>query len=697
MSFQDLEILSSYDSGFAAVDVVKNFYVPVLESSVKYDRVAGYFSSRVFASAARGIAGLVRNGGKMRLVTSHAFTPKDTEVFKNYYETDEFAESLAKEFSDSFLELKSLANSIATSHVAAMCWMLSKGYLEIRVVVPDSADLISLTPQEIDKFHPKFGVLYDSNGNKVAFSGSVNETEGAWRRNIENFDVFQSWIPGRDDYINPKIDTFEKYWNGNLDGKWRTIDLPEAVREKIIRDFAPEEFPEKEIQVHVQKYPGLRYYQEDAVEAWINAGRTGLLEMATGTGKTRTAGFCITESGKLGKLLTVIVVPYQHIGVQWSTELKSLSPIFASGTNWKRKLAQIETELNLDRRSELTLIVVKNTASKSEFTAYIDQIRSNFDNFLLVADEVHWLGARAFQPALLESANFRLGLSATPQRYFDEEGTDVIVNYFNSTVYSLTIEDALKIRDEGGNPILTPYEYHPIVVGLDEEELVKYREFSKKIAALKNQDDAHIYEAQLQNLYIQRSNVIKSASQKISALRDLLENFPRPLTQCLIYCADFKQLDQVASILSSLGIHTQKITGDENAHASTAFAGIAERTHIINNFAEGHLNVLLAIDCLDEGVDIPSAQIGIILASSGNPKEFIQRRGRLMRPFNGKTMAEIYDFCVLPRDIDDPVSTIAAVGVELKRILEFGSIALNAHEIEDFVATLLPVPAGDVK
>jgi superfamily II DNA or RNA helicase len=200
-----------------------------------------------------------------------------------------------------------------------------------------------------------------------------------------------------------------------------------------------------------------------------------------------------------------------------------------------------------------------------------------------------------------------------------------------------------------------------------------------------------MYEAQLQNLYIQRSNVIKSASQKISALRELLENFPRPLTQCLIYCADFKQLDQVASILSSLGIHTQKITGEENAHASTAFAGIAERTHIINNFADGHLNVLLAIDCLDEGVDIPSAQLGIILASSGNPKEFIQRRGRLMRPFNGKTMAEIYDFCVLPRDINDPVSTFAAGSVELKRILEFGRVALNASEIEDFVASLVPV------
>jgi superfamily II DNA or RNA helicase len=686
MSFEKLEILSSYDSGFANVDVVNNFYIPVLENSVRYDRVAGYFSSRVFASAARGIAGLVRNEGKMRLVTSHAFTPKDTEVFKNYYETDEFAQSLAKEFSDSFLELQSLANSIATSHVAAMCWMLSKGYLEIRVVVPDSADLISLTPQEIDKFHPKFGILYDNEGSKVAFSGSVNETESAWRRNIENFDVFQSWIPGRDDYINPKIETFEKYWNGNLDGKWRTIDLPAAVRDKIIRDFAPEEFPEKAIEVHTPKFPGLRYYQEDAVESWLKADRVGLLEMATGTGKTRTAATCINESLKLGKLLTVIVVPYQHIGVQWSNELKSLSPIFASGANWKRKLAEIQTELNLDRRTNLTLIVVKNTAAKKEFITFVDEVRSSFDNFLLVADEVHWLGARAFQPALHDSANFRLGLSATPQRYFDEEGTEVLIKYFRGVVYSLTIEDALEIRDEQGNPILTPYEYHPIIVGLSDEELTKYREFSKKIASIKNQDDAHMYEAQLQNLYIQRSNVIKSASSKISALRELLENFQKPLTQCLIYCADYKQLDQVVSILSSLGIHTQKITGDENAHASASYDGIAERTHIINNFAEGHLNVLLAIDCLDEGVDIPSAQIGIILASSGNPKEFIQRRGRLMRPFNGKTSAEIYDFCVLPADTEDPISTLAAVNVELKRIEEFGGIALNASEIEDFVA-----------
>lgn len=684
MPFKNLEIESSYDSGLAERDVVRDFYNPVLEISNRYDRVAGYFSSRVFASSARGIAGLVRNGGKMRLVTSHAFTPSDTAVFKNYYETDEFKKSLSDEFSESFRQLKSMTNSIAENHVAAMCWMLKENILEIRVVVPNSADMISLTPQEIDKFHPKFGIFYDSDNEKIAFSGSVNETEGAWRRNIENFDVYQSWIEGRLDYINPKIEQFEKYWNGNLGGKWKTIELPVAVKEKLIQDFAPEEFPMEKLDQGAREFQMLRPYQEDAVIAWRAANRVGILEMATGTGKTRTAATCLADAMKQGKLLTVVVVPYQHIGDQWANELSQFNPVIVNG-DWRKKLSTLKGSVLMDQVPNLTLIVVKNTASKSEFLDFATDTIGSFDNFLLIADEVHWLGARAYQAGMNKLANFRLGLSATPDRYFDEEGTDEIFRYFGRAVYSLTIEKALELCDEKGNKILTPYEYHPMIVGLSDDELDKYKEFSRKIAALRGQDDWHLYEAQLQNMYIQRSNIVKSAESKIPALREFLSNFSKDLTQCLIYCADFKQLEKVAIILSDMGIHTQRITGLEGAAASSKFDGIAERAHIISNFAAGHLSVLLAIDCLDEGVDIPSARIGIILASSGNPKEFIQRRGRLMRPFPGKEMAEIYDFCVLPTDNTDPVSTIAAVEVELKRIEEFGGIALNSEEITKLV------------
>lgn len=685
MSFLELNLDSTYESGLSGSDVISEFYVPVLENSYRYDRVAGYFSSRVFATAAKGIAGLVRNGGKMRLVTSHAFTPTDVGTFQGHFDIENLSNALIEEFIESFSLLGNLQDSITLNHVAAMCWMLREGYLEIKVVIPDSADLSALTPQDIDKFHPKFGVFYDNQGHTIAFSGSVNETEGAWKRNIENFDVYQSWIPGREDYINPKVSQFEKYWSNGLIGKWRTIDLPDAVKNKIVQEYAPIDFPsELDLDSRIEDRP-LRGYQQDALDAWINADMVGILEMATGTGKTRTAKACLDAALAKGSLLTIVVVPYQHIGEQWMKELQEYSPIYITG-NWRQIFTEASLEVTMGRRESLTAIVVKNTAGKSEFIEIVNDSSKEFENVLLIGDEVHWLGARAFQPALLSKANFRLGLSATPKRYFDDVGTDVLLKYFKETVYELTLRQALELRDENGNQILCPYEYNPIIVGLDSQELDLYRDFTKKIMKLKGLDPTPDLEAQIQNLYIQRSNIAKSAASKIPAIKKLLSTFDRKITQTLIYCADFNQLRDVTVVLNELGIQAQQITGDEEAIASKRFNYISEREHIIQNFAKGNLDVLLAIQCLDEGVDIPSAQVGIILASSGNEKEFIQRRGRLMRPFEGKTKAEIYDFCVLPENPTDPLADIGVVEVELRRIATFAEDASNSEEVKSLLA-----------
>jgi len=684
MSFQDLNLVGSYDSGFGDFDVVNHFYSPVLEQSVRYDRVAGYFSSRVFASAARGVAGLVRNGGKMRLITSHAFTPRDTASIQEYFDKDDLSNELINDFVKSYQEFGNLTDSIAKSHISAMCWMLREGYLEIRVVVPNSADLTSISPEDFDKFHPKFGVFYDSESQCIAFSGSVNETEGAWKRNIENFDVYQSWVPGEDKWINPKIARFEKLWNGDLTGKWRTIDLPTAVKDKIISDFAPADFP-KELDGEVEEnLLGLWYYQTDAVEAWVNANRIGILEMATGTGKTRTAKACIASTSELGSLLTIVIAPYQHICDQWAKELSDFEPL-TIGSNWRKKLAEAHTEVSLGRRKNLTLIAVKNTAGSQDFVNALEEMLGDFENTLLVGDEVHWLGATAFRPALINGANFRLGLSATPARYFDEVGTDFLTDYFGGSVYKLTLGDALKISTQDGGRILSPYEYHPILVVLSEEELSNYRELSKKIAQLRNMDDQYDVRKQLENLYNLRAAISKSADSKIPAVRELLLSLPKPLKQCLIYCADSVQLNEVAIILHELKIDSQQITGEESTVTSDKWNGMNEREFLIHNFAKGQLGVLLAIRCLDEGVDIPSASIGIILASSGNVKEFIQRRGRLMRPFKGKDQAVIYDFCVLPESPDDPVKDLGLVQVELRRIEEFADDALNRSEVYDLI------------
>jgi superfamily II DNA or RNA helicase len=684
MSFQELNLVGSYDSGFGDYDVVNNFYSPVLEQSTRYDRVAGYFSSRVFASAARGVAGLVRNGGKMRLITSHSFTPRDTASIQEYFSDENISNELINDFLKSYQELGSLSSSIAKSHIAAMCWMLREGYLEIRVVVPNTADLSSISPEDFDKFHPKFGLFYDNENQCIAFSGSVNETEGAWKRNIENFDVYQSWTQGESKWITPKVERFEKLWNGDLTGKWRTIDLPTAVKDKIISDYAPTDFPIDLEGTNYNNQYNLRYYQKDAVAAWIDSSRIGILEMATGTGKTRTAKACIASTIELGSLLTIVIAPYQHICDQWQKELSEFEPLMI-GSNWRKKLAEAHTEVSLGRRKNLTLVAVKNTAGSEDFVNAIREMYSEFNNTLLVGDEVHWLGASAFRPALIAEANFRLGLSATPARYFDEEGTDYLVEYFGGSVFKLSLGDALRITNQDGDRILSPYEYHPILVNLSEEELINYRELSKKIAQCRNMDDQYDMRKQLENLYNLRSAISKSAESKIPAVRELLQSLPKPLSQCLIYCADSAQLNDVAVILHELRIDSQQITGEESTVSSDKWNGMNEREFLIHNFAKGQLGVLLAIRCLDEGVDIPSARIGIILASSGNVKEFIQRRGRLMRPFKDKEMAVIYDFCVLPENPTDPIKDLGLVQVELRRIAEFADDALNRSEVYDLI------------
>ncbi len=685
MSFLDLEISSSYDSGLGDIDVVANFYAPVLGKSTRYDRVAGYFSSQVFASAARGIAGLVRNGGKMRLLTSHAFTPSDTESIQDYYLSESFSEGLIREFLDGFKEMGDLASAIANRHVAAMCWMLREGFLEIKVVVPDSADLKNIGVDDWDKFHPKFGILYDDSNNRIAFSGSVNETAGAWKRNIENFDVFLSWVPGEAERrINPKALQFEKMWNGSIGGKWRTLDLPSAVKNKIILDYAPQDFP-KEIQVEPKDNAyGLRSYQLDALFAWVNANRVGILEMATGTGKTRTAKACISSTQELGPLLTIVVAPYQHICDQWLKELSDFNPL-PIGANWRKKLDEAHTDVVLGRRQNLTIVAVKNTAGSKDFVTAIQNMSSSFQNTLLVGDEVHWLGASAFRASLISEANFRLGLSATPSRYFDEDGTEYLVKYFGGSVFKLSLGEALKLKNEAGQSILCPYEYYPILVDLSEDELARYRDLSRRIAQLKNLEDSPEVRKDLQDLYFLRSAITKSAASKIPAVKKLLKDLPKPISQCLIYCADSSQLHDVAVVLQELRIDSQQITGEESTVTSEKWHGMNEREFIIHNFAKGKLGVLLAIRCLDEGVDIPSAKIGIILASSGNVKEFIQRRGRLMRPSEGKEKAVIYDLCVLPESSEDPVKETGIVQVELARISEFADDAINQFDVYDLI------------
>jgi superfamily II DNA or RNA helicase len=693
-NFRSQTLKNVYNPGLRGDDVLGDFFVPTLRNSIAYERVAGYFSSTVIASAARGIAGLVENGGKIRLVTSHAFTPSDHLTLGKIIDEEAFAESLMAEFEENLSTSSGMAGAFGKNHLAAMCWLLANELLEIRVVVPSNSKEID-DPRSIDLFHPKFGILQDQDGDEVVFAGSLNESTNGWLRNAENLSVYRSWVDGQEGYVLDYKESFRKYWeNDGLDG-WTCIALPDAVKSRLVKDFAPADKPDFANLDLEESSPdaedGLRNYQRDAVNKWVASNYVGTLMMATGSGKTRTAKACIRQAETLGSLLTVVVAPYQHICDQWSAELAELNPIEIQGSGWRAALNEKRNSAKMGRLPKLTLITVKNTASSKDFIDVLNDLREFFDHFLFIGDEVHWLGATTFQKSLNENADLRLGLSATPQRYFDPEGTEVLQKYFGGEpIFEFSLRDALNWKLPDGSFVLCPYMYTPVFVDLTMEESLKYGAFSRRIATLMSiKKKTQAIREEIEMLRIQRAAIAKSAAEKVPKLDELLDQFKEPLTQCIIYCSDTTQMTSVAEVLNSKGIFFQKITGEEGARSQTKYGNKSEREFYIENFARGQLDVLLAIDCLDEGVDIPSAEMGIILASSGNSKEFIQRRGRLMRNFPGKEFAKIYDFVVLPEDDSSAGPADALRKIEIKRILEFAEDAMNEEQIVETISHLL--------
>lgn len=467
------------------------------------------------------------------------------------------------------------------------------------------------------------------------------------------------------------------------------MPLSEATKQDLI-SIAPPDAPDllrfTRRRKPTPKDVTLRDYQLEAVESWVDSGYRGIFAMATGTGKTKTAAACIKRVRALGSSLTVVTAPYQHIATQWMSELSDLQPILATGdSNWRDEVKEVISKRKLGRVSHILVIAVQNTAASPKFRQICQEACATTENFLMVGDEAHGLGASTFQSALNMDANFRLALSATPVRYFDENGTAVIEEYFGETCFEFDTAKALTWIDPiSGMTPLCPYEYYPIFIGLSDFESNQYQEISEKIRKLSASDDES-GKAMLERLLFKRAGILKTASEKLPELARILDDMGGEISDCLIYCNDFEQLTKVAALLAERRITFQKITGDEGSSADRRWGDKSEREWILENFAKGNSKVLLAIKCLDEGVDIPSAKLGFILASSGNPREFIQRRGRLMRRYPGKSKATIFDFVVSPGEGTTGTASTQDLSIfrrELARIDEFAKDAINRAEVQ---------------
>ncbi len=650
--------------------------------AVKYDRMSGYFSSRFLAKAAQGLADFLEGDGRMRLIMSSQLAPSDFAFLKKAIEQ---GSDFGHIFDHVDLRPSEMGSLLERHHFEAMCWLMARGRLDLRIVVYQGEETKSHDPI----FHPKVGIFTDSTGDRVSFSGSINETVSGWLGNVEEFKVFKSWDPGTAPFVGTDEELFARHWNGTGNGDFVTVTLPKAIEDKMIAE-APEDRPNissrKTKPQNTKPILEFREYQKQAIQKWCDAGYMGILAMATGTGKTKTAKGCIEQVLKLGSTLTIVTAPFEHIAKQWLTELQEFSPLLASSSNpkWESDMRTAISQKKLKRITNFIVVAVQKTAASEKFINRFSELLENFDNSLFVGDEAHGLGASSYQFALNEGYKYRLGLSATPERYFDDLGSKAIMNFFGSVVYEFTTTEALAWRDpKTGNRALCDYKYYPEFVHLNDHEIKKYDYYSEKIAAAIGAANETGDTGALETLLFQRAAVVKKAVSKLAAFEELVSPIKESLTYTLVYCHDMDQLTQVGQILSDLGISYQKVTGEESNSPSPRLNGLSERDWILKKFADGVTRVLLAIKCLDEGVDIPDARVAYILASSGNPREFIQRRGRLLRPSSNKEFAAVYDFVVAPEvgvSISGELSP-AVFKKELARIEEFAKDSINRDEV----------------
>lgn len=692
LGLRDLPLKSAYDSD--EDDVLNDFYIPVLSETIRYRRLAGFFSSTALAVAARGIHNFILRGGEMELITSAYLSKQDVEAIRaGLQQADQAITSSA------LYELNNITEDFVKNNLKALAWLIASRKLRIKIAIPLDDGGHPLDRDAIETrgiFHQKVGLLVDESGDMISFSGSINETAYAWMNNIEEFKVFRSWDQTQYSYFISDHSKLDKYWMGNPKST-RIIDIPTAVRERLL-SMAPARMedllPDKKETVASDTVT-LRDYQKEAIERWHQNNFKGILSMATGTGKTITALNAIKEYVPT-TTLNIIAVPTILLAIQWKDAIRRIFPdslvleCDSTSPNWESKLKVIADHLNtaLPGPKRFFTIIIQRTAGTERFGNIIGTLSA--EKLCLVGDEVHHMGAPVSSNILSKDFSFRLGLSATPERFWDEEGQSRIDHFFDRVVYDYPIIKALKDK------VLCEYMYYVKPAILEDRELLQYSDttvaisgkitrlrrlypslgglaFPRLLAELGRIDPDEF--SSLQALLITRVNILKRAHNKIEATREIVEN--GGLKRCLIYCNDIEHVHEVRDMLGSLNISAFEYDSsmkDEDKRSN------------LSSFAGDSGGFLVAVKCLDEGADIPSCDSAILISSSKNSREFIQRRGRMLRQSENKDFARIHDIIVLPIDPNSSSRSLSEIEYsiiesELDRARLFAESAKNSSEV----------------
>lgn len=710
MSFQELDIKKEYRSLLDSI--AKDFYIPLLSQAVKYQRAVGFFSSSCLVEISKGISELAKNGGKIQLVASPYLSDEDVEAIKSGYAMRDqvVKEAIRREMTEGKTPFeKARLNLLAN--------LISDGVLDIKIAFTEDSDRMGM-------YHEKMGIITDAKGNRVAFAGSMNESATAMTLNYEAIDVFCSW-KGEEDRVIAKENAFTSIWN-DTEPNIKIIDFPELkqeIIEKYKRSVPDFEIDKKEyssnidtvlhtdLGTHIEycpKFPEwfkLHNYQNEAITEWQKHNYRGIFDMATGTGKTYTGLGALTILSKNidYKLAAIIVCPYQHLVEQWVEDILkfNIDPIIgysdSSQKDWPKRLKDAIRDQKLKvRGKEFFCFICTNATFSSDYVQ--NQLAKIKSDILLMVDEAHNFGAPYLSCLLYDNYKYRLALSATLDRHNDEEGTTKLYDFFGEKCIEYTLDRAIEEKK------LTKYKYYPIVVTLTEEELEAYDNLSYEIGKciMKGENGKMKLSSRGEKLALKRSRIVAGAKNKLTMLEKVIQPYIHD-KHILVYCGatkgleqnqdrsdvdseDVRQIDAVTDLLGNkLGMEVSQFTSKES---------VEEREVLKREFSAGDtLKALIAIKCLDEGVNIPKIKTAFILASTTNPKEYIQRRGRVLRLAEGKEYAEIYDFVTLPYDTESVTSLTETqvkrnstlVKNELRRVEEFSRIAVNMVESASLV------------
>lgn len=333
-----------------ADDRLHDFYIPTLSCSIRYDRSAGFFSSTALAVAAAGIARLIQNGGKMRLLVGAALSEEDVWAIQRGHDLSrQVAQRLLAALEDP-LEL------LVKQRLEALAWMVAEGTLQVKVVLPLGPDGQPL-PSSIahDYYHPKEGIFTDASGDRIAFSGSINESATGWQQNYEQFAVYRSWDASQP-YLAQVAHRFESLWGGQ-ERDWVAMPVPKAVEERLLR-FRPHRAPtrdplekeerepkpisaeEQEKRIYFQFLRDAPYMPNadrlgtatSTITPWPHQSRVAdqiveqfprsfLLCDEVGLGKTIEAGLALRQLVLSGRVKRCLILVPKSILKQWQEEL----------------------------------------------------------------------------------------------------------------------------------------------------------------------------------------------------------------------------------------------------------------------------------------------------------------------------------------------------------------------------------------